>query len=132
MKISNQALLAALAIITSGTAAWAENYDGNMGSGSSSSSSSYNSQQDAQTNQDSQTNSASQTIANPDITATDVEEAQQALKDKGYSLNVDGVAGAKTASAIRQFQEDNDLDVTGVLDTETLAMLDVQVNETRK
>jgi Skp family chaperone for outer membrane proteins len=50
----------------------------------------------------------------------DVRSAQQALLDKGFDPGpVDGVKGAKTTAAIKDFQQKNNLTVTGMLDPET-------------
>ena len=49
-----------------------------------------------------------------------IEQVQQRLKELGYNPGpVDGKIGKKTENAIRQFQQDHDLSVTGELDEET-------------
>jgi hypothetical protein len=49
-----------------------------------------------------------------------VRSAQQALQEKGFDPGpVDGVKGAKTTAAIKEFQQKNNLTVTGMLDPET-------------
>jgi hypothetical protein len=49
-----------------------------------------------------------------------VRSAQQALQEKGFDPGpVDGVMGAKTTAAIKEFQQKNNLTVTGTLDTDT-------------
>lgn len=49
-----------------------------------------------------------------------VKAIQQILKNEGYSLGtIDGVYGPRTARAIRDFQEDNSLPITGSVDTRT-------------
>lgn len=54
----------------------------------------------------------------------DVRNLQQALVDTGYGpINVDGVMGAQTSAAIRQFQQDKGLAVTGQLSDRLLAEL---------
>lgn len=54
----------------------------------------------------------------------DVRVIQQILKDQNYSLGiVDGVYGPRTERAVRKFQEDNYLIVTGKVDADTLAKL---------
>jgi osmotically-inducible protein OsmY len=59
----------------------------------------------------------------------DIKTVQQALKDKGYdSGEVDGVIGSQTRAAVRKFQKDYDLPVTGRLDDETLEKLGVEVD----
>lgn len=56
----------------------------------------------------------------------DVKKVQQALNDLGYDFSkwgMDGRLGAETQAAIRAFQEANNLKVTGVVDQETLDVL---------
>jgi peptidoglycan hydrolase-like protein with peptidoglycan-binding domain len=57
-----------------------------------------------------------------------IQDAQQSLRQEGHSVSVDGVWGPQTAQAVRQFQQENGLDVTGSLDSETLAALEVDAN----
>jgi photosystem II stability/assembly factor-like uncharacterized protein len=53
-----------------------------------------------------------------------VKEAQTALKAAGYEIDkADGVAGPRTVAALRQFQTDKQLPVTGTLDDTTLTAL---------
>lgn len=53
-----------------------------------------------------------------------VRVVQQILKDEGFlSGRADGRYGNRTARAVREFQDDNDLPVTGNVDTATLAVL---------
>lgn len=57
----------------------------------------------------------------------DVKKLQEALKTLGYDIGkngVDGVLGGYTESAIKAFQQANDLKVTGIVDEETLAALE--------
>lgn len=54
-----------------------------------------------------------------------VKRAQQNLSAGGYSVGVaDGLAGKKTSDAIRQFQSNNNLKVTGALDDRTISLLE--------
>ena len=54
----------------------------------------------------------------------DVAAAQQRLKDRGYySGPMDGVMGPRTAVALRAYQRDHGLSVTGQLDTQTASAL---------
>jgi len=46
----------------------------------------------------------------------EVKELQKALTGKGYPLLADGLFGLKTDKALRQFQTDRGLEVTGALD----------------
>ena len=48
---------------------------------------------------------------------------QFVLKEIGYNVVVDGVVGAKTTAALKEFQNDNDLDDSGEVDEDTLAAL---------
>ena len=60
-------------------------------------------------------------IAKP---ASDVAAAQQRLKERGYySGPVDGLIGASTEAALRAFQRDQRLTVTGHLDPPTVRVL---------
>ncbi len=53
-----------------------------------------------------------------------VKRAQEALHAAGYSVGVpDGVAGTRTVAAIRKFQADKGLPVSGTLDDQTLNAL---------
>ena len=50
----------------------------------------------------------------------DVRAAQQALQEKGFDPGpVDGMMGAKTTAAVKEFQQKNNLTVTGTLDADT-------------
>jgi peptidoglycan hydrolase-like protein with peptidoglycan-binding domain len=53
-----------------------------------------------------------------------VKELQKALIEAGYGIKADGVFGAKTEEAVREFQSDNDLDVDGIVGPDTWAALD--------
>jgi len=51
---------------------------------------------------------------------------QQALKDKGYAPGpIDGVMGRQTASALKKYQQTENLNVTGQMDAETAAKLKI-------
>ena len=51
---------------------------------------------------------------------------QKALKDAGlYTGKVDGRMGKRTKSALRSYQKDHHLEVTGLPDTETMAKLGI-------
>lgn len=66
----------------------------------------------------------SQTSASDAFSRNQIQNAQEALKDKGYMVSIDGVVGGQTSAAIREFQQDNNLSVTGTLNSETMAALD--------
>jgi peptidoglycan hydrolase-like protein with peptidoglycan-binding domain len=56
-----------------------------------------------------------------------VREAQQTLRELGYKPGpVDGVVGPRTKSALAQYQRAERIKVTGQLDSETMARLDIQ------
>ncbi len=58
-----------------------------------------------------------------------VKSMQQALSNMGYDVGVpDGIAGPRTASAIRMFQQENGLSVTGKLDEATKKALRATLN----
>ena len=55
-----------------------------------------------------------------------VRDAQRALKDLGYDVGpVDGSIGPKTRSALLRFQRSRGLPMTGELDAESMARLDI-------
>jgi peptidoglycan hydrolase-like protein with peptidoglycan-binding domain len=65
------------------------------------------------------------------VTSSVIREAQQKLNDAGdHSGNADGKIGPITQSAIRKYQRDQSLPVTGKLDESTLSHLNVGGNET--
>ncbi len=58
-----------------------------------------------------------------------VRDVQQALQDKGYDVGpIDGVMGARTQSALRQYQQQQGMTVSGRLDQQTLSGLNVQAS----
>jgi peptidoglycan hydrolase-like protein with peptidoglycan-binding domain len=58
----------------------------------------------------------------PDQTVTNI---QTALNKSGANVKVDGKMGPQTRSALRKFQQSNNLKVTGAADSETRAKLGV-------
>jgi peptidoglycan hydrolase-like protein with peptidoglycan-binding domain len=65
------------------------------------------------------------------VTPSVVRAAQQKLGDEGYySGKADGRMGPLTRSAVRKYQGDQSLSVTGKLDESTLSHLNVGGNET--
>jgi peptidoglycan hydrolase-like protein with peptidoglycan-binding domain len=52
-----------------------------------------------------------------------IVEAQRALNNEGHALLIDGKMGPNTKAALREYQRDENLAVTGTLDTETLDSL---------
>lgn len=57
------------------------------------------------------------------VSNNEVKDAQRALNNYGYELNVDGKMGANTKDAIQKFQSDRNLNLTGQLDSATTAAL---------
>ena len=60
----------------------------------------------------------------------DVSKLQQALKDRGYQVTVDGIYGTQTKEAVKQFQRDNGLVVDGIAGAKTLAALKISTEST--
>lgn len=75
----------------------------------------------------SSTTAGTVTAAHPTLKSgsmgSSVKELQQKLNSKGYSLNCDGIFGAKTIAAVKAFQKDNRLVVDGIVGTKTWAEL---------
>ena len=60
------------------------------------------------------------------LSKKDIRKLQERLTELGYSPGpVDGIWGKKTETALKKFQEDNGLSVTGKYDTETTKKLSV-------
>ena len=56
----------------------------------------------------------------------DIKKVQETLRDKGYyTAPVDGIMGPQTRAAIRQYQQSENLPVTGHLDGGTAGKLGV-------
>ena len=55
-----------------------------------------------------------------------IARVQEALNARGANLVVDGLLGAQTREAIKEFQKTNDLKPTGVADRATLRKLGVE------
>ncbi|HEY7437455.1 MAG TPA: peptidoglycan-binding domain-containing protein [Methylomirabilota bacterium] len=56
-----------------------------------------------------------------------VREAQRTLRDLGYQPGpVDGIVGPRTKEALARYQRSERIQVTGRLDPETMARLDIQ------
>ena len=53
----------------------------------------------------------------------DVKRLQTLLNNEGYSLDVDGIFGEKTQSAVRQYQRNQGLDVDGIVGANTWSAL---------
>ena len=63
------------------------------------------------------------------MTGSGVKSLQAQLNKLGAGLTADGVFGAKTTAAVRQFQKDNGLTVDGVAGAATLAAIERRINE---
>lgn len=61
------------------------------------------------------------------VTSEDIKKAQEALKAQGLNPGTEGRMDAQTQQALRQFQQANDLPVTGVLDEKTAEKLGVNL-----
>jgi osmotically-inducible protein OsmY len=62
-----------------------------------------------------------------------VRAGQQALKERGFDPGpIDGVYGPRTAAAVKEFQQKENLTLTGRFDSQTLGKLDVGVGGARK
>ena len=53
----------------------------------------------------------------------DVKELQKALNNSGYSLDVDGIFGTKTQSAVKEYQKSKGLSVDGIVGNNTWTSL---------
>ena len=72
----------------------------------------------------SQANVSSQQSSSAQGDSSQVSQIQQALNDKGLNAGpVDGKMGPKTKSALKQFQQQQGLQASGQLDSQTLAAL---------
>lgn len=60
------------------------------------------------------------------VSQAHITDTQQALRDEGFAVSVDGVWGPSTARAVAEFQQQNELPVTGQLDNQTLAALNIE------
>jgi hypothetical protein len=54
---------------------------------------------------------------------SEVSELQKLLNQNGYSLSEDGIFGSKTQEAVRDYQQKNNLDVDGIVGTNTWGAL---------
>jgi hypothetical protein len=62
--------------------------------------------------------------ASAKLNTKEVRDLQQSLDNRGYDPgSIDGIIGQQTANAIRKFQQDNSLRVTGTATNETLTRL---------
>lgn len=61
----------------------------------------------------------------PGVDQATIKQAQEKLSSKGHDVQADGVLGAKTQAAVKEFQQKEGIQASGRLDTETLAALGV-------
>ncbi|MPZ40957.1 MAG: DUF1236 domain-containing protein [Rhizobiales bacterium] len=62
-----------------------------------------------------------------DLSPDEIREVQLVLRDRGFSVEVDGVFGPRTRQALVQFQQRQGLQATGRIDNRTIAELGVSV-----
>jgi peptidoglycan hydrolase-like protein with peptidoglycan-binding domain len=62
------------------------------------------------------------------LSQQDVREVQQALEKKGYKAGNSSTLDDKTKDAIRSFQKDHNLPITGSIDERTSKELGVQIH----
>jgi hypothetical protein len=66
----------------------------------------------------------------PELSKNDMRVVEEALEAKGYEVGrVDGIADDSARQAIRSFQEDNGLPITGMVDQRTADKLDVRISK---
>lgn len=53
----------------------------------------------------------------------EVKKLQRALNEKGYALDVDGIYGSQTQSAVKDYQKKNNLSVDGIVGNQTWGSL---------
>ena len=73
----------------------------------------------------SQANNMSSNSANG-MSQQDVKSLQQALKGQGENVKADGIWGPSTQAALKHYQQQNNLPVTGQLDQATRSKLNLQ------
>ncbi len=62
-----------------------------------------------------------------DDEGTNVRKIQYLLRDRGFSLGIDGIFGPETDGKVRQFQQSNALAVDGIVGPKTWSRLIVQI-----
>lgn len=62
-----------------------------------------------------------------------IKGVQRELEDRGYRVGyIDGIVGPKTKSALKKFQRDANIPVTGAVDIETANSLSLDVTNTAR
>jgi peptidoglycan hydrolase-like protein with peptidoglycan-binding domain len=70
-----------------------------------------------------------QQFGTPELSKNDMRKVEEALRAKGYQVGkIDGVADDDARKAIRSFQQDNGMPITGVVDQRTADRLGVRVS----
>jgi peptidoglycan hydrolase-like protein with peptidoglycan-binding domain len=68
-------------------------------------------------------------LGTPELSKNDMRAVEEALRAKGYKPGkIDGVADDEARAAIRAFQKDNSLSVTGMVDQKTADRLGVKIS----
>lgn len=99
------------------------------GGSSQSSNSGYSSQSYAAAQQPNYSTQAQQSAAQQPLTPDTIKQVQQTLRQDGmYHARVDGVWGPASETALRSYQQKNNLNATGQLDQQTLASLNIGGN----
>ena len=65
----------------------------------------------------------------PELSKNDMQKVEEALQAKGYKVGkIDGTADDDARKAIRSFQQDNGLPITGMVDQRTADRLGVRIS----
>ena len=64
-------------------------------------------------------------LQTPNMQGKNVQEVQQGLVDAGFTITVDGVFGPKTAATVKQFQQQNNLAMDGIVGPVTRSRLGI-------
>jgi peptidoglycan hydrolase-like protein with peptidoglycan-binding domain len=65
----------------------------------------------------------------PELSKNDMQKVEEALRAKGYQVGkIDGVADDDARKAIRSFQQDNGMSITGMVDQRTADRLGVRLS----
>ena len=61
------------------------------------------------------------------LSSEQIRELQEKLRDEGHNPGpIDGIWGPQTQAAVKEFQKENDLQVTGQLDQQTMKELGIE------
>lgn len=68
-------------------------------------------------------------LGTPELSQNDMKAVEEALQSKGYKPGkIDGIADDQARAAIRAFQKDHSLSMTGMVDQKTADQLGVKIN----